>query len=185
MQGQYMEVETGLCYNTFRYYDPDIGRFISEDPIGLLGGTNLYGFAPNTDGWIDPWGWAYKSVDFTGSSDLYPAEKGQRNTVKITMQGSRKRDFTQANRSAGIKKTPGDYTWHHVGDFDPKTGTTTMQLVKTEAHEKTFPHSGSVSQFEKHFGVKYDTNAATTASQKAGWLSGRKPTTVKKPTKGC
>jgi RHS repeat-associated protein len=58
MQGQYMEVETGLCYNTFRYYDPDIGRFISEDPIGLLGGTNLYSFAPNTDGWIDPWGWA-------------------------------------------------------------------------------------------------------------------------------
>jgi RHS repeat-associated protein len=57
MQGQYVEVETGLCYNTFRYYDPDIGRFISEDPIGLLGGTNLYGFAPNTDGWIDPWGW--------------------------------------------------------------------------------------------------------------------------------
>jgi uncharacterized protein RhaS with RHS repeats len=50
-------VETGLHYNTFRYYDPDIGRFISEDPIGLWGGENLYAFAPNTDGWIDPWGW--------------------------------------------------------------------------------------------------------------------------------
>jgi RHS repeat-associated protein len=58
MQGQYTEVETGLCYNTFRYYDPDIGRFISEDPIGLWGGVNLYAFAPNTDGWVDPWGWA-------------------------------------------------------------------------------------------------------------------------------
>jgi uncharacterized protein RhaS with RHS repeats len=55
-----MEVETGLCYNTFRYYDPDIGRFISEDPIGLLGGTNLYEFAPNTDAWVDPWGWKSK-----------------------------------------------------------------------------------------------------------------------------
>jgi RHS repeat-associated protein len=52
MQGQYAEVETGLHYNTFRYYDPDIGRFISEDPIGLLGGENLYVFAPNTDGWV-------------------------------------------------------------------------------------------------------------------------------------
>jgi RHS repeat-associated protein len=57
MQGQYEDVETGLYYNTFRYYDPDIGRFISEDPIGLWGGTNLYQFAPNTDGWVDPWGW--------------------------------------------------------------------------------------------------------------------------------
>jgi RHS repeat-associated protein len=63
MQGQYMEVETGLCYNTFRYYDPDIGRFISEDPIGLMGGTNLYSFAPNTDAWVDPWGWAGKKLN--------------------------------------------------------------------------------------------------------------------------
>jgi uncharacterized protein RhaS with RHS repeats len=51
-------VETGLYYNTFRYYDPDIGRFISEDPIGLWGGSNLYAFAPNADRWVDPWGWS-------------------------------------------------------------------------------------------------------------------------------
>jgi RHS repeat-associated protein len=57
MQGQYEDVETGLYYNTFRYYDPDIGRFISEDPIGLGGGLNLYQFAPNADRWVDPWGW--------------------------------------------------------------------------------------------------------------------------------
>ena len=37
-QGQYFDVETGLHYNRFRYYDPDIGRFVSQDPIGLLGG---------------------------------------------------------------------------------------------------------------------------------------------------
>ncbi|RMU30357.1 RHS repeat domain-containing protein, partial [Pseudomonas amygdali] len=33
-QGQYFDVETGLHYNTFRYYDPEIGRFITQDPIG-------------------------------------------------------------------------------------------------------------------------------------------------------
>ena len=37
-QGQYLDRETGLHYNTFRYYDADIGRFICPDPIGLLGG---------------------------------------------------------------------------------------------------------------------------------------------------
>jgi RHS repeat-associated protein len=58
MQGQYADTETGLYYNTFRYYDPDIGRFVSEDPIGLLGGLNLYQYAPNADAWVDPWGWA-------------------------------------------------------------------------------------------------------------------------------
>ncbi len=37
-QGQYLDRDTGLHYNTFRFYDPDIGRFIGPDPIGLIGG---------------------------------------------------------------------------------------------------------------------------------------------------
>ncbi|MDR1888491.1 MAG: RHS domain-containing protein [Zoogloeaceae bacterium] len=55
-QGQYFDAETGLHYNTFRYYDPGCGRFISPDPINLLGGLNLYQYAPNAWNWIDPWG---------------------------------------------------------------------------------------------------------------------------------
>ena len=55
-QGQYLDRETGLHYNTFRYYDPDIGRFTQPDPIGLAGGFNLYQYAPNGLTWIDPWG---------------------------------------------------------------------------------------------------------------------------------
>ncbi len=57
-QGQYFDNETGLHYNRFRYYDPDVGRFASRDPIGLLGGTNVYQFAPNPTFWIDPYGLA-------------------------------------------------------------------------------------------------------------------------------
>lgn len=57
-QGQYLDRETGLHYNTFRFYDPDVGRFVSPDPIGLLGGINLYQYAPNSVLWIDPLGWA-------------------------------------------------------------------------------------------------------------------------------
>ena len=55
-QGQYFDAETGLHYNRFRYYDPDCGRFISQDPIGLLGGVNNYQYAPNPVAWIDPLG---------------------------------------------------------------------------------------------------------------------------------
>ncbi|AEG11333.1 RHS repeat-associated core domain-containing protein [Shewanella baltica OS183] len=55
-QGQYYDEESGLHYNHFRYYDPQTGRFISQDPIGLLGGLNHYQYAPNHINWIDPLG---------------------------------------------------------------------------------------------------------------------------------
>jgi RHS repeat-associated protein len=55
-QGQYFDHETGLHYNHFRYYDPQIGRYISKDPIGLAGGLNPYAYAPNPTGWVDPLG---------------------------------------------------------------------------------------------------------------------------------
>ncbi len=55
-QGQYEDQETGLFYTRHRYYDPDSGRFISQDPIGLLGGENLYQYAANPVIWTDPWG---------------------------------------------------------------------------------------------------------------------------------
>ncbi|MDU4153494.1 MAG: RHS repeat-associated core domain-containing protein, partial [Enterobacteriaceae bacterium] len=56
MQGQYLDRETGLHYNLFRYYDPDSARFTRQDPIGLAGGINLYAYAPNPLGGIDPLG---------------------------------------------------------------------------------------------------------------------------------
>ncbi len=55
-QGQYLDRETGLHYNLYRFYDPDIGKFISGDPIGLAGGINLYQYAPNPLSYIDPLG---------------------------------------------------------------------------------------------------------------------------------
>ena len=76
-QGQYLDRDTGLHYNTFRYYDPDVGRFICPDPIGLAGGINLGSYSPNPISWIDPWGW---------------------------MNCSRNGAFNEAKRDAGIPK---------------------------------------------------------------------------------
>jgi RHS repeat-associated protein len=55
-QGQYHDSETGLHYNLHRYYDPECGSFIHQDPIGLAGGENLYRYAANPVGWVDPLG---------------------------------------------------------------------------------------------------------------------------------
>ena len=56
LQNQYADRETGLHYNFFRYYEPDVGRFINQDPIRLWGGNNFYQFAPNVQGWVDIFG---------------------------------------------------------------------------------------------------------------------------------
>ena len=55
-QGQQFDEETGLHYSRFRYYDPVVGRFVSQDPIGLAGGINTFQYAPNPVVWIDPLG---------------------------------------------------------------------------------------------------------------------------------
>jgi RHS repeat-associated protein len=53
-QGQSVDLETGLAYNRFRYYDNESGNYISQDPIGLSGGNpTLYGYVKDTNNWVD------------------------------------------------------------------------------------------------------------------------------------
>jgi RHS repeat-associated protein len=54
--GQYHDAETGLHYNRYRYYDPRLGRFLSQDPLGLEPAPNPVGYVDNPHAWIDPLG---------------------------------------------------------------------------------------------------------------------------------
>jgi RHS repeat-associated protein len=76
-QGQYFDDETGLHYNTFRYYDPEVGRFTTQDPIGLVGGENLYRYVPNPNSWIDPLGLACDKWDVNSHQANKSAVKGK------------------------------------------------------------------------------------------------------------
>ncbi|MBS5775388.1 MAG: PAAR domain-containing protein [Enterobacter cloacae] len=173
--GQYADSETGLHYNLFRYYDPQTGRFIVQDPIGLDGGWNLYRYAPNPLTWIDPLGLAvdpiaklegfgYSGVkktqggglDFADSNALYNKKPDVNPIVKIQYTGDYDLDFQAANKAAGLnqKKAPSGYVWHHLDDYDPRTNTGTMQLVEQGAH-RGIPHKGGVSQYKLATGKAY------------------------------
>ena len=61
-QGQSLDEETGLAYNRFRYYSPDTGTYISQDPIGLHSGEfGLYNYVSNPNGWMDVFGLSSKT----------------------------------------------------------------------------------------------------------------------------
>jgi len=87
LQGQYVDQETGLHYNRHRYFDAGIGAFVSQDPLGLDAGDNIYLFAPNSLDWIDPLG-------LTCSSD---AKKLAKNLGKAPSKNYRAHHIVMSN----------------------------------------------------------------------------------------
>lgn len=95
-QGQYEDEETGLYYNRFRYYDPSIGAYLSQDPIGLDGGMKLYAYVKNTVKLIDPLG-----LEGSGTTGGIPNTPG---TVRRFMS---KEEYKQFKKN-GFKFDPTD-----------------------------------------------------------------------------
>jgi RHS repeat-associated protein len=78
--GREWDPETGLYYYRARYYDPKVGRFISEDPIGFAGGPNLYAYVGSDPAnAVDPFGLIDCRVVFgvpvCSGAEEYPGEK--------------------------------------------------------------------------------------------------------------
>jgi len=88
--GQYYDQETGFHYNYHRYYDPQTGRYLTPDPIGLAGGMNLYTYVGN-----DP----VNSYDFMG---LYSFREGLQDTAKYAGVGATVSFLTPGGQVAAI-----------------------------------------------------------------------------------
>ncbi|SEH00444.1 RHS repeat-associated core domain-containing protein [Nonomuraea solani] len=72
--GQYEDEESGLYYNFFRHYDPDAGRYLAADPIGLRGGWDPHAYVLNPLSWCDPLGLA--AYPAAGPKGLPPGRPG-------------------------------------------------------------------------------------------------------------
>lgn len=67
MPGQYYDRESNLYYNYFRDYDPQTGRYVQSDPIGIEGGINVYTYVNGNP---------VKKVDMDGLQGFLPTPVG-------------------------------------------------------------------------------------------------------------
>ncbi|OEC49109.1 hypothetical protein A9G49_21055 [Aeromonas sp. ANP5] len=72
-QGQLYDQETGLYYNRHRYFDPELGQYISPDPIGFAGGLRPQGYVHNPLEWVDPLGLTRRCFPNQPSSSNCPS----------------------------------------------------------------------------------------------------------------
>ena len=127
-QGQSLDTETGLHYNRFRYYDSDVGMFVSRDPIGLMGGDNTFQYAPNPIEWIDPLGLnnckpslvRYKKDKITPISGSYQSGINrawalEKELVELTGHGTVEWTDSQKQELKSKGRVKG-YTGHHINN---------------------------------------------------------------------
>ena len=107
LPGQYEDEETGLYYNGRRYYDPERGRYLTPDPLGLSAGINSYAYAAgNPLKYVDPEGLILFAFDGTGNSD--PAQAGS--------------TFSNVVRFRQLYQDGGKFYITGPGTKDPATG---------------------------------------------------------------
>ncbi|NUU69035.1 RHS domain-containing protein [Enterobacteriaceae bacterium BIT-l23] len=152
--GQYADSETGLHYNLFRYYDPGVGRFTTQDPIGLQGGLNLYQYAPNPLGWVDPLGLTACAHDgyYNRKSlrtDIYNAQRpGSYHAVKHT-QAKTAEEAKSLSLGKGARK--GDPEASYLPGYASKVAGFEKQAAYDAVRNgNVFEHGGTRFMFYKN-----------------------------------
>lgn len=154
--GQYEDSETGLYYNRFRYYDPDAGQYISQDPMGVRAGMHPYRYAADPLTTIDPLGLitgppyvlselmdaAQNSLDFSTAPD-----------GAVFWSGPRMADaqaWAAANGKTTLEQTPGGRILDGLNLFDPGSGISGAEAAAVwDAASKRFADgaSGTINVF--------------------------------------
>lgn len=128
LAGQLHDAETGLHYNRFRYYSPELGRYLEEDPAGTGGGSNIYKYTSNPLVQFDPRGLDCehcKSKDH--KSEDCPKKKAAEEARQKEIQDQLKKLAEEGHgpQRHGSQITQQQLTDRAMHGKDPMTGTTT------------------------------------------------------------
>jgi RHS repeat-associated protein len=143
-QGQYLDDETGLHYNRYRYYDPGGARYLTQDPIGLAGGFNLYRYVGNPVNLIDPLGLSCKLPDLAKRPLALPAPTASNPWMPNTPMKSAPAPAggleVQMAMAPGQTRPGGWATQDHIPDvaYVRKNLAVTPQFKPEVSHVQTF-----------------------------------------------
>ena len=135
-QGQYEDMETGLYYNRFRYYSPQMGMYISADPIGLTGNNpTLYGYVEDVNMWLDVWGLVIiPKITLNPDGTIHNATA----TITTTDLGTGTNTNASSRRYARALGCPSDDAGHIIG----------KQLGGSGGKANVFPQNLSINRGE-------------------------------------
>jgi len=157
--GREGDPETGLYYYRARYYDPKVGRFISEDPIRFAGGVNFYSYVTNNPvALADPLGLCAQKVPCYGNvrafvgAHLADAMKLASQVPGVTAHEILAVSAGETTYGSERRLAPhGNYFGLHGGGFPGQTGTYVTQpktgkgVVTPEFAKNGFVLSGKYS----------------------------------------
>ncbi|MCB2377404.1 DUF6531 domain-containing protein [Hymenobacter sp. BT635] len=173
-QGQYEDPETGLYYNRFRYYDPQAGQYISQDPLGLEGGAALYSYVQNPNGWVDVFGLSGKKCGCGSAADKLKGafRKGyDKDKIAAMPWGSRPKNpnkyLKKRYTDQHLQQFHGEASYLMTGDAyrdfakgRPFVGRPDGQFIstKTDIDGVLSRSNGDVALIEKELGIKPGPN---------------------------
>ncbi|WP_165373323.1 RHS repeat-associated core domain-containing protein [Sorangium cellulosum] len=161
--GQYEDAETGLCYNRFRYYDPDAGRFVSSDPIGLDGGTNGWTYANNPIGWIDAYGLISADHDRIAHGGYYTRKAKRRAAHTGTLA-----NYTKHKKARGCAEAATMSANNGNAQYDPSAN---PGALEREALRKgTVTRGNPITDHNFHALHRFDSPIGYADGEPTRWL---------------
>lgn len=168
--GHLHDPETGLHYNRFRYYSPELGRYLEEDPAGVGGGLNLYAYTTNPLTQVDTRGLGCgdedtppKDKDEDGPKKKKPTddEQGDSTTPK-ELSNSEHAKLLRANMKAnppGLKPPPYKNSAHHIVMSTSKDMADVRDHLAKHGVDINDWHNGVFLPFDKDTAAKHNTTA--------------------------
>ncbi|WP_326938779.1 MULTISPECIES: RHS repeat-associated core domain-containing protein [unclassified Acidovorax] len=160
-QGQQLDQETGLHYNRFRYYDPGVGQYVTQDPIGLAGDVNFYGYVGQPQSRTDPLG--LKGENFSGRKVFNTSDSAALDVLKGINKKSIKENREYGGMICKIECTgPTCRGSEKYISSKPKHGA----LSSTDPHDSPCPKGTSaVGDYHTHGNYSLTNGKATIASK--------------------